>query len=236
MEFVSYKITQGQYGGPIETEINLPKDLKLIYEDSIIGSGLHNNHNHFIGFINQDDYKDINIEDELYDNNEGWHNILTFQFGNLIGIILNDIKFVSNHPEFYSSSDEIINEFDLNNHYIIHYTDDEYDKEKLDKFFKKEIIISNVEELIVKKGEPYKISKIQSFNGPYSVDLFTITTKNHINPSVKTLSIELETNCNIQQKVESFSMSKDVQEKIVIMKNVNDLFESMKNEVLTNIV
>lgn len=236
MEFISYKIIQGQYNGPVETEINLPKDLKLIYEDSIIGSGLHNNHNHFIGFINQDDYKDINIEDELYDNNEGWHNILTFQFGNLIGIILNDIKFVSNHPEFYSSSDEIINEFDLNNHYIIHYTDDEYDKEKLDKFFKKEIIISNVEELIVKKGEPYKISKIQSFNGPYSVDLFTITTKNHINPNIKTLSIELETNCNIQQKVESFSMSKDVQEKIVIMKNVNDLFESMKNEVLNNIV
>ena len=236
MEFISYKIMQGQYNGPKETEIKLPKDLKLIYNEGIIGNGCYDTHNHFIGFINQDIYKDINIEDEIYENNEGWHNIFTFQFGGLIGIVLTDIKFMSNHPEFYSSSDEIINEFDLNNHYIIHYTDDVYDKEKLDKLFKNEIVINNVEELIVKKGEPYKISKIQSINGPYSVNLFTITTKNYNHPSVKTLSIELETDCDIQRTVEPFSLSKDIQEKIVIMKNANDLFEEMKNKVLNNIV
>ena len=235
MEFVSYKITHGTYNGPTETEINLPKDLKLIYDDGAIGRQLHDNHNHFIGFINQDDYEDIDIEEEIYNNNEGWHGISTFQFGNLIGVVLSDIQFISNHPEFYINSNEIIDEFNLHNYFIIHYTNDVFDEEKIDKLFKKEIIVNNIEELIIKKGEPYKISKIQSVKGPHSVDLFTIITKNEYNQNIKTLSIEFETNIEIENKVENFSMN-DKKRKIVVMKDANDLFEEMKHQVLSNII
>ena len=235
MELISYKILQGKYSGPMEIEIKLPKNLKLIYNEGIIGDGCYKTHNHFIGFVQQNDYLDIDFEEELYENNHPCINMSTFMFGDLIAIVLTDIKFISNHPDFYLSSDEIISDFNLHDYYIVRYTDDVYNKEKLDKLFKNEIVINNVEELIDKQGEPYKISKIQTLNGPYSVDLFTITTKNYYNPNIKDLSIELETNNDIERIITSFSMSKDNQPKIVVMKNANDLFESMKLEVLDNI-
>ena len=62
MKLKTYKTLYGYYNGPSENNINLPENIKLVYDDGEIGDGLTNGHNHYIGFIK---YTDDIAEEEL---------------------------------------------------------------------------------------------------------------------------------------------------------------------------
>ena len=85
MDFKTYKVKQGQYGGIIDSSITIPDNLKLITSDDS-GHFIHVGNNHYLGIIKGD-------VDEIYSHLEGVH-VRTKQLGEYVVITINDISFI----------------------------------------------------------------------------------------------------------------------------------------------
>lgn len=112
MEYKTYKVKQGQYGGIIDSTITIPDGLKLITENDQHGNWIHEGHKHYFGAIKGD-------FDQIVDNIEGLH-VYPEKFGEYVLISILDIEFIEPYP-YMISEEEFNEEFDLSSYYIIQY-------------------------------------------------------------------------------------------------------------------
>ena len=207
----TYKVLKGYYKKVKEEEITIPRNMKLLYDNGCIGSGLHNGHNHYLGCMKLSELpNDIDIED--YD-----------EFADLAFFVFTDIKFIDESPEFYTP-EEFMNEFELNRYYIELRTKDYFKNTDLaiecvesEEDFKKYVADNYVE------GSTYEICKITNIKGPYSVTLFSISNGNKFNGD-EYFNITEDTGVYIQYICDS--------EDLLIYKNDDSMFKKMLNNVL----
>lgn len=76
MEYKTYKVKQGHYGGIIDSTITIPDGLKLITEEGQMGGWIHEGHKHYFGIIKG------NL-DQIRDNLKGLH-VYPSQFGEYV--------------------------------------------------------------------------------------------------------------------------------------------------------
>lgn len=126
MEYKTYKVKQGQYGGIIDSTITIPDGLKLITEENQLGRFLHTGNKHYLGAIKG------NL-DKIGDNLKGLH-VYPEQFGEYVLISILDIEFVEPYP-YIISEDEFNEEFDLSSYYITQY-DNEFRIDNMTKIVK----------------------------------------------------------------------------------------------------
>lgn len=115
MEYKTYKVKQGQYGGIIDSTITIPDGLKIITQDDQPGKWIHEGHKHYLGAIK-------GSFDQIADNLKGLH-VYPVKFDEYVLISILDIEFVEPYP-YLVSEEEFNNEFDLSSYYITRYDDD----------------------------------------------------------------------------------------------------------------
>lgn len=153
----TYKVLRG-YEEVCEETLILPKDLKLLYLDGDIGSGLTEGHNHYLGCIrksNNDTDLETTIE-EIYE---------VYDLGNLLLFVIDNIRFISDSPEFYTP-EEFNSEFEIDKYFI--------EVAEMGNFVEdKDGNIQTSEEFWV-DGKTCHISKINKILGPCSVEISTV--------------------------------------------------------------
>lgn len=116
MEFKTYKVRQGQYGGVVDSTIRIPDKLKLITggeHDS--GDFIHDGNLHYLGIVEGD-------EDSICGELKGLH-VRSQQCGKYVIITINDISFVEPYP-YIVTADELNEEFDLSKYFIVTWSSD----------------------------------------------------------------------------------------------------------------
>lgn len=114
VNFKTYNVKQGQYGGIIDSTITIPDGLKLITSDDL-GPFIHTNNKHYLGIMKGN-------EEELYPNLKGLHvNIL--QCGEYVIITIHDISFIEPYP-YLITVDELNQEFDLTKYFFVTWSKD----------------------------------------------------------------------------------------------------------------
>ena len=159
-----YKISKSYYKVREERLLLiLPKGLKLLYLDGDIGPYRIGGHNHYLGCIRKSD-NDSDIETIKKINKET--PLKFFDFGDLLLFVIDNIKFISDSPEFYTP-EEFNSEFEIDKYFI------EVIAEKEGNFGKdKNGDIQIPEESLVE--ETCNISKINKILGPYSVEVSSV--------------------------------------------------------------
>ena len=158
----TYKVLRGYYRDVCEETLVLPEDLKLLYLDGDIGSGLTEGHNHYLGCIRKSS-NDTDPEIAIEEVNEG--SLSFYDLGDLLLIVIDNIKFISDSPEFYTL-EEFNSEFEIDNYFI--------EVSEMGNFRKdKDGNIQTSEEFWV-KGKTCHISKINKILGPCSVEISTV--------------------------------------------------------------
>ena len=111
MEYKTYKVKQGQYGGIVDSTIRIPDKLKLITGgEHDLGNCIHNGNLHYLGIIEGDV---VSVYHEL----KGLH-VRAKQCGKYVIITINDISFVEPYP-YMVTADELNKEFDLSKYFIV---------------------------------------------------------------------------------------------------------------------
>ena len=111
MEYKTYKVKQGQYGGIVDSTIRIPDKLKLITGgEHDLGNCIHNGNLHYLGIIEGDI---VSVYPEL----KGLH-VYAKQCGKYVIITINDISFVEPYP-YMITADELNKEFDLSKYFIV---------------------------------------------------------------------------------------------------------------------
>lgn len=223
MKLKTYKTLYGYYNGPCENNINLPENIKLVYDDGEIGDGLTNGHNHYIGFIK---YTDDITEEELDELNTFGQEAI--KFGDLLMITISNTKFIDEPPIY--TYQEMMKEFELDRYFIAFKTHSTFPEDFIKNGdFSKESIEKNVI-----PGKWVEIHKIVSIKGPYSVDLFSINNWDDLFSS-ETYSISFNRHENINRYVNSLHETMFDKFDSFIMKDEWDLFNEMKDNVLNKV-
>lgn len=225
-----YKAIRGFYNGTEEITIIVPENIKFLYREGDIGHTLYDGHNHYMSFIRLSDYN-YDICEELTNNNP-W--LETCEFGDeLLLLVFDNIKFIDDVP-LYESYQEMMDEFELNQYYIIESKKDKFDNHIFQKLYGKDksildIDIKDLNKFII-EGKPFKISKINKIEGPYAVTLFSIMNENYCDDKPSYCMI-LHENVELLRVIQTILNEYN----ITITKNATELFEKMKNNVLTQI-
>lgn len=155
----TYKVLRGYYKDVCEETLILPEDLKLLYLEGDIGSGLTEGHNHYLGCIRKSD-NDTDLETTIEEIGD-----LSFYVGDLLLFVIDNIKFISDSPEFYTP-EEFNSEFEIDKYFI--------EVAEMGNFGKdKDGNIQTSEESWV-DGKTCHISKINKILGPYSIEISTV--------------------------------------------------------------
>lgn len=230
MKIKEYKALRGHYNGKDEITITIPENVKFTYNDGDIGNMCHKGHNHYISFIRLSDY-DYDIREELTNLNRWLH---IYEFGNeLILLTLDDILFIDDVP-LYNSYQEMMDEFELDEYYIIQSKKDKIDEDKFAELHNRQPSLLDWSETYMNncmiKGKIFKISKIITIRGPYSVKMFSVTNGNYFDDR-PTYSMMLHDGVEITNIIQDLTHNTN----ITITKDAVDLFNEMKNNVLKQI-
>jgi len=114
INFKTYNVKQGQYGGVIDSTITIPNNLKLI-TDNHLGNFIHDGNKHYLGIMKGD-------IDEVYSHLEGLH-VRAKQLGEYVVITINDISFIEPYP-YLVTSDELNKEFDVTKYFLVTWSRD----------------------------------------------------------------------------------------------------------------
>ena len=114
VNFKTYKVKQGQYGGIIDSTITIPDGLKLITSDDF-GHFVHTDNKHYLGIMKGN-------EEELYQNLKGLH-VFIKQCGEYVIITIHDISFIEPYP-YLITVDELNQEFDLTKYFFVTWSKD----------------------------------------------------------------------------------------------------------------
>lgn len=235
VQFKTYKVIKGFYKEKNEIEIALPEGLKMTYKDGAVGpGGCFEGHNHYIGFIRNSDYPE-DIRKQIHDKN---HWVNTELFDDLTMVYIDDIKPIDELPVY--TSEEMMEEFGLRDYFVVCeklpkyenlewkrlWDDAEGDINKLAQV----IIDTQLNRKVVIPGKVYEIYKIQEVQGPYDCKAFNIMIGNYFNDKptyvIQDSSLEIVRHCE-----DHFSSNHTK----YIKKNAYELFEQLKNEVLSQI-
>ncbi len=180
----TYKILKGYYDGLCEEDLVLPKDLKLLYLDGDVGSCLTYGCNHYLGCIRKpEDGFDIELEIENQNN----FGLEFYNLGELLLIVIDNIKFVSESPKFYTPEEFNI-EFEIDKYFI---ETREFDYFRADE--SGNTLFSEEEDWV--EGKTCNISKIVKILGPYNIEVSTVVNysdlykTNLYSMSVRTVSL-----------------------------------------------
>ena len=114
VNFKTYNVKQGQYGGIIDSTITIPDGLKLITSDDF-GHCIHTDNKHYLGIMKGN-------EEELYQNLKGLH-VFIKQCGEYVIITIHDISFIEPYP-YLITADELNREFDLTKYFFVTWSKD----------------------------------------------------------------------------------------------------------------
>ena len=205
----TYKVLKGYYNKIKEETITIPKNMKLLYDNGCIGYGLHHGHNHYLGCMKK---SELTKEITHY-----------YEFSDLVFVVFDDIKFIDESPEFYTS-EEFMNEFELNKYCIEFQTEGYFEDLKLDidSFEEEEKLILYAKDHYV-EGYTYEIWKITDIKGPYSVKVFLVTNADR-------LFNEEYFNIAEDKRIPIAQICKT--KNLVIYKNDDSMFKEMINNVL----
>lgn len=239
VQFKTYKVIKGFYKEKKEIEIVLPEGLKMTYKDGAVGpGGCFEGHNHYIGFIRNSDYPN-DIRDQIHDKN---HWVNTEPFDDLTIVYIDDIKPIDELPVY--TSEEMMEEFGLRDYFVVCEKLPTYDSREWNRLWMEcggdadklaQLIIDTKLNLlddpkVVKPGKVYEIYKIQEVQGPYDCKVFNIMIGNYFDDRptyvIQDSSLEIVRHCE-----DHFSSN----HKKYIKKNAHELFELLKNEVLSQI-
>ena len=160
----TYKVLRGYYRDVCEETLVLPEDLKLLYLDGDIGSGLTEGHNHYLGCIRKSS-NDIDPEIAIEEVNEGSLSFYDLGLGDLLLIVIDNIKFISDSPEFYTP-EEFNSEFEIDKYFI--------EVSEMGSFGKDKDGNIQISEEFWVDGKTCHISKINKILGPCSVEISTV--------------------------------------------------------------
>lgn len=225
--YKTYLIKKAGYSEIYDYEVNLPKDMKLLYKDGSVGDVLQIGFNHYIGCLRIN-----NISQDYMDYLKKSHlKLNTYKFNDLLFIVFNNIKFINEEPEYYTSN-EFMQEFELNKYYIEFKYEDEFDYDNFKKFLSKEsnelledINIEDIKKYRV-KGKTYRICRITSIEGPYDITMFTVANYSPFSSETEMYMISEENGVKIQYMCDSLNIDK------LIYKNDSSKFNEMLNNVL----
>ena len=239
VQFKTYKVIKGFYKEKKEIEIVLPEGLKMTYKDGAVGpSGCFEGHNHYIGFIRNSDYPD-DIRDQIHNKNHWVHTEL---FDDLTIVYIDDIKPIDELPVY--TSEEMMEEFGLRDYFVVCEKLPTYDSREWNRLWmecggdvdKLARLIIDTELHVLKDpkvvipGKVYEIYKIQDIQGPYDCKVFNVMIGNYFDDRptyvIQDSSLEIVRHCE-----DHFSSK----HKKYIKKNAHELFEQLKNEVLSQI-
>lgn len=204
----TYKIKKHVYKEIYDKELKLPNKIKMIYNDDEIGYGIYKGFNHYIGFIKKSDYN-VDILDIICNNNSV--NIITYEFIDIIILVIDNILPIDPLPVY--SSDEIMKEYKLDEYYIM-YRDPITLKKILDSYPNTDFL-----------NDFYRVSKIKSIEGPYSISTVDIYYDNHI------CTIELTRNNYIDKVLNVFRFEKN---EVIYTKSptvFNELYAKVMNKI-----
>ena len=154
----TYKVLRGYYKEVCEETLILPEDLKLLYLDGDIGSGLTEGHNHYLGCIRRSD-NDTDLETTIEEIYEG------YDLGDLLLFVIDNIRFISDSPEFYTP-EEFNSEFEIDKYFI--------EVAEMGNFGKDKDGNIQISEEYWVDGKTCYISKINKILGPCSVEISTV--------------------------------------------------------------
>ena len=239
VQFKTYKVIKGFYKEKKEIEIALPEGLKMTYKDGAVGpGGCFEGHNHYIGFIRNSDYPE-DIRKQIHDKN---HWVNTEPFDDLTIVYIDDIKPIDELPVY--TSKEMMEEFGLRDYFVVceklpTYNNREWnrlwmecggDADKLAQLIIDTKLHTLNNKKVVTPGKVYEIYKIQDVQGPYDCKVFNIMVGNYFDDRptyvIQDSSLEIVKHCE-----DHFSSK----HKKYIKKNAHELFEQLKNEVLSQI-
>ena len=153
-----YKVLKSYYDSVEEETLILPSELKLLYCDDDMFDCLRDGHNNFLGCLRKSD-SDVDLESKLDELNNG--GIDFYDCDDLLFIVIDNIKFVSESPGFYTP-EEFMSEFEIDKYFI---------ETKELGYFKNLENSENLSEEDWVDGETCDICKIIKVLGPYSIEV-----------------------------------------------------------------
>lgn len=210
-----YKVLKGYYGGVEEETLILPSELKLLYRDGDMFSCLTDGHNNFLGCLKKSD-SDVDMESKLDELNNG--GIDFYDCDDLLFIVIDNIKFVSESPGFYTP-EEFMSEFEIDKYFI---------ETKELGYFKNIESRENLSEEDWVDGETCDICKIIKVLGPYSVEVSrVINYSNTYKTNIYDMSVQSVTIHNLLfNKIPSSKVT------ILTYKNDDSKYKEMIRRVL----
>ena len=108
----TYEILKRNSVGELENNfITLLKNTKLLFNPDVIGNSLTVGHNHYLACFRKSDVNEKNLE-EIKKSGE------TYDFYDLIFLVIDNIKFTNSIPDFYNTPEEFIKDFELDKYTI----------------------------------------------------------------------------------------------------------------------
>lgn len=218
-ELIKYTVIKGFYNEKKPVDIYLPKELKLVYKDGSIGDCCHTGHNHYMAFMKYNENHRKQIDDaNRYVN--------TYQFGDLLFIVIRDIKDENNVLPIYDYT-EMMEEFDLSNYFIIYKkptlykTNLDYDKVVNDLWYEK-----------IQEEHVYQIIRIKDLQGPYYGHAFMAIIESDMPPE-STDEFYMLKDHRISDFVDLFSDIVLRKIKVEIKHNAWEEYFDLRDKVLT---
>lgn len=228
MEFVNYKAIRGYYGGKEEVNITVPKGIKFLYKDNSIGHGRNDGHNHYMFFVKDSDITENEFETML----DKAYYMSNYKLGDIHVFVIDNIKFIDEVP-LYESYTIAMEEFGLNDMYIIQKTLDTWPKATIDEIINGTITMTEVNKTMI-PGRVFSVSKILVIEGPYDITTFDVNMGTYLDER-ELYSMALTNNVEIDQITEPFdALFNNGKYRLIATKDATE-FERIKNKVLEQI-
>lgn len=228
MEFVNYKAIRGYYGGKEEIEVIVPESTKFLCKVSSIGHGLTDGHNHYMFFVKDSDITETEFEAML----DSAYYMSNYKLGDIHVFVIDNIKFVDEVP-LYESYTIPMEEFGLNDMYIVHKTLDTWPKATIDEIINGTINMTEANKAMI-PGRVFSVSKILAIEGPYDITTFDVNAGTYLDER-ELYSMALTNRVEIDQITEPYdALFNNKKYRLVATKDATE-FERIKNKVLKQI-
>ena len=155
-----------------------------------------------------------------------------YKLGDIHVFVIDNIKFIDEVP-LYESYTIPMEEFGLNDMYIIQKTLDTWPKTTIDEIINGTITMTEINETMI-PGRVFSVSKILAIEGPYDITTFDVNAGTYLDER-ELYSMALTNNVEIDQITEPFdALFNNKKYRLVATKDATE-FERIKNKVLEQI-
>lgn len=225
-KLITYRVRKGRYDEINEIELKLPDKIKMLYNDGEIGHFCYTGFNHYMGFLKKLDYSqnyNQNIIESIYNNNS--FDVEVLDFNDLYIFLIDNISPIDSLPVY--SSEEIMNEFKLNDYYISYrHTNEIKDVNGLWELFKNsQTKPEDIDKFII-EGKFYCSRRIKSIKGPYNISVAEVYYDGDI------CSMEIRDNLYIHTLISENPLKRDT---IINCSKSSDIFDDLYKQVINKI-